>query len=374
MSLSPHTICFAGVGASAIERRSDRGILAFALDAALNAIRDAGLSRDDIDGYVGAPLATNAGALHVDGADEISARRLVDGLGIRNLAWGIDLSNAFPTDMAIAAAQALLSGACRTVLCVRALHNPAGVSYATGHAEQAFGEDQFRTPFGYAAAGARFATRARSYLERAGASRRDLFDVVALARSNARLNPRAIWRDRAVSLDEYLDAPLIAEPLGRLDCDMPVCGAGAVVMTLARNAPAGGRNPVYLAGWAGWQRPCEIFVRSNRRREDIGVCQLYDGFSSMIFEWLEGLGWCERHTAWKFIKDGHAARDGRLPLNTFGGSLGEGRLHGMGHLQEAILQVGGRADARQVPRADNCLVQVGPYDSSSFLIVSASPS
>jgi hypothetical protein len=46
----------------------------------------------------------------------------------------------------------------------------------------------------------------------------------------------------------------------------------------------------------------------------------------------------------------------------------------MGHLQEAILQVGGRADARQVPRADNCLVQVGPYDSSSFLIVSASPS
>jgi acetyl-CoA acetyltransferase len=92
----------------------------------------------------------------------------------------------------------------------------------------------------------------------------------------------------------------------------------------------------------------------------------------MITEWLEGLGWCEPHRGLHFIKDGHAERDGRLPINTFGGSLGEGRLHGMGHLQEAVLQVGGRAGARQVARAENCLVQVGPFDSSSFLIVSRS--
>jgi acetyl-CoA acetyltransferase len=372
MSVPGDAIAFVGVGASPIERRSERGILAFALDAALDALRDAGLSRDDIDGYVGAPLATNAGALHVDGADEISARRLVDALGITRLAYGIDLSKAFPTDMVIAAAQTLLSGACRFVLCVRALYNPSGISYSTGKTEQAFGEDQFRTPFGYSAGGARFATRARRYLERAGASRRDLYEVVALARRNAQLNPRAIWRDRPVSLEEYLDAPMVSEPLGRLDCDMPVCGAGAVIMTLAKHLPVGCKDPAYLAGWAGWQRPHEIFERSRRKREDIDLCQLYDGFSSMITEWLEGLGWCEPHRGLHFIKDGHAERDGRLPINTFGGSLGEGRLHGMGHLQEAILQVGGRAGARQVARADNCLVQVGPFDSSSFLIVSRS--
>ncbi|MDB5532618.1 MAG: hypothetical protein JWO28_933, partial [Hyphomicrobiales bacterium] len=79
------------------------------------------------------------------------------------------------------------------------------------------------------------------------------------------------------------------------------------------------------------------------------------------------------YSAWKFIRDGYGELDGRLPLNTFGGSLGEGRLHGMGHLREAVLQLSGRAGARQLAKADNALVQVGPFDGSSLVILSASP-
>jgi len=370
MNAAPDTVAFIGVGSSSIERQSDRGIQAFALDAALAAIADAGLTRDDIDGYVGAPLATNAGAVHAEGADEISARPLVEALGITQLAYAIDAHKRFPTDMVIAASHALRSGACKFVLGVRALYHLSGVEYATATPTHAFGDDQFRVPFGTSAAGARFATRACAYLARAGATRRDLYEVVALARRNAKRNPLAIWRDRDVTLDEYLAAPMVASPLCRLDCDMPVCGAGAFVMTLARHVPSSNHAPAYLVGSSGWQRPQSVF--STRRREDIDVCQLYDGFSAMIFEWLEGLGWCPQHTAWKFICDGHAERDGRLPLNTFGGSLGEGRLHGMGHLREAILQVSGRAGERQLPRADNCLVQVGTFDFSSFLVLSSS--
>src|SRR3546814_12852516 len=84
----------------------------------------------------------------------------------------------------------------------------------------------------------------------------------------------------------------------------------------------------------------------------IDHCQLYDGFSSMVYEWLEAFGWCEPQQAWKYFRDGHAERDGKMPVNSFGGSLGEGRLHGMGHLREGYLQVAGRAGERQLAESD----------------------
>jgi acetyl-CoA acetyltransferase len=366
-------VAFIGVGSSVIERRSDRSIAAFAVDAALAAIADAGLTRDDIDGYVGSPKAPNAAALHVEGADEVPVRLVTERLGLRRLSFAIDLSSAFVTEMAATASYALRCGACNYVLGVRALYNFADIRYAQVIKDRAFGEDQFKTPFGYDTGGARFATRLRAYLADSGASRRDLYEVVALARRNARRNPYAIWRDRETTLEEYLAAPMIAEPLCRLDCDMPVCGAGAFIMTtadLARRAP---HPPVYLAGSANWHTVDQIFERSGRRREDIDVCQIYDGFSFMLYEWLERLGWCEPNTAWKFVRDGNCEADGELPVNTFGGSLGEGRLHGVGHLREAILQIGGRAGDRQIAGAENCLVQVGPFDYSSLLVLSNDP-
>jgi acetyl-CoA acetyltransferase len=248
------------------------------------------------------------------------------------------------------------------------------VKYGEVKQEQAFGDEQFISPFGYGTGGARFATRARAYLERTGATRRDLYELVALERRNARRNPLAVWRDRAITLDEYMAAPMIADPLCRLDCDMPVCGAVAWVMTsaeLARRAP---HPPVYLAGAANWLTVDGIFERARRGPGDIQVAQIYDGFSSMVFEWLERLGFCAEGAGWKFVRDGECEAGGRLPLNTFGGALGEGRLHGAGHLREAVLQLSGRAGERQIGDAENCLVQVGPFDYSSLVILSNDPS
>jgi acetyl-CoA acetyltransferase len=366
-------VCFIGLGSTPIERKSDRGLLAFAQDAALAAIAEAGLCRDDIDGYVGAPLATGAGSVHADGGDEITARTLVESLGMRRLAYANDNYKGFPTDMVIAASHALLAGACRYVLGVRALYNLPEIDYATAAPTHAFGVDQFKSPFGATAAGARFATRATAYFDRTGASRRDLYEVVALARRHATLNPIAVWRERQLSLEEYLAAPMIASPLGRYDCDMPVCGATAFVMACGEDRPAASAAPVYLAGSASWLRTSDIFSNARRTRADIDHAQIYDGFSCMVWEWLERLGFCPPDSGWKFIRDGHANRDGLLPLNTFGGSLGEGRLHGIGHLREAILQVSGRAGPRQLAKAENALVQVGTFDFSSLLILSASP-
>jgi acetyl-CoA acetyltransferase len=366
-------VAFVGLGSTEITRRSDRGITALAIEAAHAALVDAGLGAEDIDGYIGAPTATAAGSLHSSGGDEITIRPLVEQLGLSQLKFGVDLSKAFPTDMVIVAAQALQSGACNYVLGVRALYNLSLPKQQSTGSVRAYGNGQFTAPFALDSVGARFAMRARAYLERSGATRSDLFRVVELSRRNAGLNPLAVWRDRPVSLEQYLAAPMIAAPFGQLDCDMPVCGAAAFVMTRGDLVTASHATCAYLAGWSRWSQAERIFERSGIERTTIDVCQLYDGFSFMLYEWLERLGWCAPDTAWRFIAEGRGGPEGDLPLNTFGGSLGEGRLHGMGHLREAILQMSHRAGPRQIASAEHCLVQVGPFDSSSLLVLSAEP-
>src|SRR3546814_4404198 len=81
-----------------------------------------------------------------------------------------------------------------------------------------------------------------------------------------------------VSLDEYMAAPMIASPHCLFDCDMPVCGAAAFVMTTARHFPEG-CQPVYVRGWSGHQKPHAVFEMSGLSPDDIDHCQLYDGFS-----------------------------------------------------------------------------------------------
>jgi acetyl-CoA acetyltransferase len=363
---------FVGAGYSAIDRTSERGILSYALDAAIHAMETAGIGRDEIDGYVGIGTSPNPDAVHVDGADQVSAYLMADALGLGPLSWAADVSG-FAITMAATAAQAIASGECRCVLGVRAVYHQKGTRAAPDAEPLARGRQQYALPFGAGPGGTRFATRARRYLELSGARREDLWHVVRAAREHARNNPVAYFRDTPLSLDAYLAARLTVDPLCLFDCDMPVCGAGAFVMVPAERARESGRPAAYLRGWANWTNADSIFERAGVAREDIGVCQLYDGYSPMAYEWLERLGWCDPHTAWKFVADGHTAPGGSLPVNTFGGALGEGRLHGMGHLREGIVQVMGTAGARQVDGVRNCLVQVGPFDLSALAVLSTEP-
>lgn len=363
---------FVGAGYSAVDRTSGRGILAYALDAAVDALAAAGVSRDEVDGYVGIGTSPNPDAVHADGADQVSAYLMADALGLGPLSWAADVSG-FAVTMAATAAQAIASGECRCVLGVRAVYHDKELLAPSPPGQLAPGRAQYTLPFGAGPGGTRFATRARRYLERSGARREDLWHVVRAAREHARGNPVACFRDAPLSLEDYLAAPETVDPLCLFDCDMPVCGAGAFVMVPAERARESGRPAAYLRGWANWTNAGSIFVRAGLTREDIQVCQLYDGYSPMLYEWLERLGWCEEYTAWKFVADGHTGPGGSLPVNTFGGALGEGRLHGMGHLREGIAQVTGTAGPRQVPGVRNCLVQIGPFDRSALAVLSTEP-
>lgn len=360
---------FAGVGYSAIDRTPGRGILSYALDAAADALAAAGIERDEVDGYVGIGTSPNPGAVHADGADQVSAYLMSDALGLGPLSWATDVSG-FAITMAATAAQAIASGECHCVLGVRAVYHDRRLQAPPAPEQFAPGRAQYLLPFGAGPGGTRFAARARRYLELSGARRADLWHVVRAAREHARDNPVACFRDAPLTLEDYLAAPLTVDPLCLFDCDMPVCGAGAFVMVSADLARERGRPAAYLRGWANWTNADSIFERSGVAREDIQLCQLYDGYAPMTYEWLERLGWCEPYTAWKFVADGHTGPGGALPVNTFGGSLGEGRLHGMGHLREGIVQVMGAAGARQVDKARNCLVQIGPFDLPALAILS----
>ena len=106
----------------------------------------------------------------------------------------------------------------------------------------------------------------------------------------------------------------------------------------------------------------------------MSTAELYDSSSSSTLYWLEAAGFCGEGEAYMFIQDGRIALEGELPLNTFGGSLGEGRMHGMGHIVEAVMQVTDRAEKRQVPNASAvCAIDGSPMLRGSGLVITREP-
>lgn len=377
-----------GAGYTPMVRQSDRSLGSFAVEAALHAIGDAGLTPEDIDGYIGSPSAPNRSAQHVDGIDEVSSEYVVRALGLKGLGWSMDI-RGLPSSAVAAAVQALYAGLCRYVVIVRAMYNPSGgptgVRYSEIRAAGTTGGEQYTVPYGLGGAGGRHALWVQRYMHDYGAKRESLYAVVGTERAHAQQNPIAFWRGRPLSREDYLNARFIYEPMGLFDIDIPVTGAGALVMTTAERARDLPHRPALVSGIAGnvdssgggssGAGPGDLlFERAGIERKDVGVAMLYDGYSHFVYYWLEQLGFCSRGEAHQFVQDGRITHGGALPLNTFGGSLGEGRLHGFGHLREGALQVMGRAGERQVPGAQHCAVAVGvgiPGNYSALLMLSA---
>ena len=350
-----------GVGFSPIVRKPERSIGSFAIEASLDAIRDAGLSPDDIDGYAGTPRAQNPSAFHWDGVDEVSDRYMASALGLRNLRWAADMNRGVVADGIVAAIEALVSGSCSYVLCTRAMYDRPGVRYAQRDAAVAGGPEQFTAPYGIGNGGS--ALWLQRYMHDYGATREELYEVARTLREHAQLNPHAYWRGRQLFKEEYLSSRWIVEPMCLYDYDIPVTTAGAVVLTTAERARALPHPPAYVAGYANSREPGErIFEASGIGRGEVQAAQLYDGFLWFVWGWLEVLGFCGTGEAHTFALNGNISLRGQLPVTTFGGSQGEGRLHGMGHVREGALQVMGRAGERQVPGLQNCLVALG-FDS-----------
>lgn len=346
-----------GVGYTPVVRHSHRSVGSLAVEAALGAIADAGLTPGDIDGYVGCPRASSA----ADGLEEVSRGFMVGELGLREPRWAVDV-DGLPTDGLLVASQALQTGACRYALVAGTAFSGSGARQQARGKTYGAGADQYTLPYGLGAAGGTHALRLQRYMHDYGTTREELFAVIEGQRQHAQLNPYAYWKDRDLALDEYLYSRWIYEPLCLLDCVIPVTAAGALVVTTADRAKDLPHQPAYIAGFANTRQPgSAIFESSGVDRKDVQVAQLFDGFSPFVWYWLEALGYCGIGEAHSFTQDGRIRLGGALPVNTFGGDLGEGPLRGLGHLREAAVQVMGRGGDRQVQDVEHCLVAVGQF-------------
>jgi acetyl-CoA acetyltransferase len=357
-----------GFGATDVTRQPTEAIGQYAVRAVKAALETAGIDKDEVDGYVGAPGLASYSTNHWDGADEVSAEYMLSALGLKPR-WSADTSGLV-LGMVAAARGALLTGMCQYVVGVRALYYRSGSVYSSVSSSAIGGSEQFTMPYGFGPGGARHAQWLARYNSVNGATREDLFAIVKAAHTHARLNPRAYWKHSTLTLDEYLESRWVVEPLCLYDCDIPVTGAAAFVMTTTEAAKALGVPFATVTSMSNGYHPRGALDDAGLVASDIQVCQLYDGFASFPYFWYEALGFCPDGTAHRFIQDGTIELGGTIPTNTFGGSLGEGRLHGIGHLHEAYLQVTDQAGARQVPNVEHGVVQVGAPDRSWIAVVS----
>ncbi|WP_051461572.1 thiolase C-terminal domain-containing protein [Tomitella biformata] len=359
-------VAISGVGQSKIGRRLMVDPLSLTVDACLAAVADAGLTLDDIDG-----LSTYPGR-SVGGMSEGGIMPVEQALRI-NPTWvnaGAELPGQ--NGSIIAAMLAVSSGLCRHVLCFRTVWESSHTElvrsgeWATGNA-RATDMFEFRHPFGAMSAANWIACQASHYFHRYGDAKEALGAIAVNTRHNASANPEAVYRD-PITMADYLNARPVSTPFGLYDCDVPVDGAVAVIVSAIDTVGDLPHKPVFVEAVGtqmmeplSWDQgtlthlpqslgpSAHLWSRTDQRPEDVDVALLYDGFTFNALSWLEGLGFCELGGASDFIDGGRGiAIDGRLPLNPHGGQLSAGRTHGYGFFREAVLQLRGQAPGRQV--------------------------
>ena len=221
------------------------------------------------------------------------------------------------------------------------------------------------------------AMHCRRHMHLYGTTKEQLGWLAVNSRRHAAHNPLAAYR-KPLTLDDYLAARMISDPFGLYDCDVPVDGSIALVISGSDYATDCRHTAIRVESFGGasgdgtWDgRPdypkmaatdaaAEMWSHTSLTPGDIDVAELYDGFTFLTLAWLEALGLCGEGESGPFVEGGHRiALDGELPLNTYGGQLSAGRMHGYWVLHEAVLQLRQQAGTRQVADAEVAGVAVG---------------
>ena len=370
-------VAIAGYAHSMIERHAARPLGALAVETAREAIADAGITVGDVDGVVAAALFPTSGAHAAeDGVATVTANWMAEHLACLGArpehVSGFQGIGQMPGAVAIAV-NAIAAGAADYVLLFRALHNPPG-SYHGNPMRQVPGPQQWTAPAGFFGPLAMIALPYNEYLQRYGATREEMAAVVVEARKNGARLPWSYWRKRPLTSEDYLAAPMLADPVGRYDCDIPVDGVAAFILTSADRARDLPNKPVYVAGYASGRQPrarlplhwplddimaagtqlaADLWKHTGIGPGEVDLPQVYDGFSPFVWFWLEVLGLCPPGEAHRFVAAGGIDSDdpAALPALSSGGALGNGRMHGVPQMLECYLQLAGRAGPRQRARA-----------------------
>ncbi len=374
-----------GVGQSQVGVKLTRAPLLLTLDAVREALAEAGLSIGQIDGVSTYPGRTAA----LLGFSPVGADELIDALGIRATwyAGGGEITSQLGA--VVAAAAAVRAGLARHVICFRTVYEAAALArpeeYPTQRRDRVDSFSQWFAPFNALSAATWTAQYAMRHVKRYGLKREQLAQIALTDRANAALNPRALVRE-PLTMEEYLSVRMISTPLCLYDCDRFTDASTVLIVSAGAAVDEVSCTPIRIAAMAGtverhsWDQAewmacyptgADLWKRTDYKPADVDTAQLYDGFSFQAIAWLESLGFCGLGEGGQFIEGGkRIARDGELPLNTFGGQIGAGRLHGFGFAHESVVQLRGKGGARQIPgdpRVAVCTSGGGPLATALLL-------
>jgi len=360
------------------------GATQLCVDAARRALRDAGISKLQIDGLITCNSMAEPYMYH---AEMIAEYMQI----FPRYCLSVGAGGGTTFSILHHAASAIATGICSTVLVTMADTLRTGLSKEQAFASMtACGHPQFESPYGSTIPGF-YALIARAHMERYGTTEEQFAAVAVTCRKHAALNPAAQKRE-SITIEDVLGSRLIADPLHVLDCSLVSDGGAAVILTSAERAADFPHDPVYILGVgeghghehisqaqslttsAAVESGILAYKMAGVEPKDIDLAQLYDCFTPVVLIELEDLGFCEKGEGGIFVEQGHIEIGGRLPVNTHGGLLSHchpGNPGSMFHLTEAVRQLRHQAGIRQVKDAEIALVhgQGGVMSSHTTLVI-----
>ena len=354
----------AGVYEHPTRKATDKSLAQLHAESALGALKDAGLTKDDVDGYFCAGDAPGLGPLS-----------LVDYMGLK--LKHLDATETGGSSYVLHvghAAEAIAMGKCSVALITLA-GRPRAEGMATGTAPRNYGSSApdvaFEFPFGPTVVNM-YAMCAQRHMYEYGTTSEQLAWIKVAASHHAQYNEHAMLKN-VVTVDEVVNSPMIADPLHRLDCCVISDGGGAIIVTSpevaktlkrplvkvigAGEAPKhqmGGKVDLTYSG-AVWSGPM-AFEEAHVKPTDIKYASIYDSFTITVLMQLEDLGFCEKGKGGAFVSDGNLiAGTGKLPFNTDGGGLCNNHPANRGGLTKVIESVSQlRGEAHPNVQVQNC--------------------
>src|SRR3990170_8638631 len=348
-----------------------RSTLGIWTDVSRAAILDAGLSIGDIDGLlIGQPITEQA---------QMWPSILGEYIGIHPKYGNIvDLGGASAAGMVWRAAAAIDAGLCRAVLCVTGEASDVETFYAP-RARRAtqLPYREFEVPYGPIGVNSGYALIAMRHMHEYGTTGRQLAKVAADQRTNACANPDALFFDRPLSIEDVLASPPVVDPLHLLEIVRPCTGGAALVVVSPEIAGSAPPQPVWLLGAGEACRgtmlsqadsittsPIAIsapaaFQMAGLTPKEVDLVSVYDCYTITVIVTLVDAVFCAKGQGGPFVEEHDLTYEGDLPLNTHGGQLSFGQpglAGGMSHVTEAVRQLQGRADGRQVPNCELAFV------------------
>ncbi|HEY4939931.1 MAG TPA: thiolase domain-containing protein [Rhizomicrobium sp.] len=335
-------------------------------ECARGALEDAGLTKDDIDGYFCAGDAPGFGAMS-----------MADYMGLRNLRH-MDSTETGGSSYLLHvghAAEAIAAGHCSVALITLAgkpLSSGPGGGGPRGGGFAAAPEAAFEMAYGGTTHN-QYAMCATRHMHEFGTTSEQLAWIKVAASHHAQWNPHAFLKD-VVTVEEVLASPMIATPLHRMDCCVITDGGGALIVTSpeiakqlkrpkvkilgvgeAPKGTYGGKVDLTYSG-AAWSGP-KAFAEAGVRPSDIKYASIYDSFTITVLMQIEDLGFCKKGEGGKFVADGNLISGvGKLPFNTDGGGLCNNHPTNRGGITkviEAVRQLRGEAHPKvQVANCD----------------------